>query len=212
MRSSTPLSIISGRIQLLLMAEGLDPKVRASLEIMREQVQRIANITDGLLRFSRRSEPRRVPVDINEPLEGVLSLVEPQMKLENIEVIKRLDPHLPQVRADGDQLGQVFMNLITNARDAMPQGGKLTVTTGSFWRRGKEWVRIEFSDTGCGIPEGDLDRIFDPFFTTKAEGEGVGLGLSICHGIVEDHGGKIRVESRAGVGSTFIIELPTEEA
>ena len=112
--------------------------------------------------------------------------------------------------ANSDELRQVFLNLTMNAKDAMPEGGKLTISTQSIEKRGKPFVSIKFKDTGEGISEENLNSIFDPFFTTKKEGKGTGLGLSISHGIIENHGGEISVNSKEGKGTTFIIDLPVK--
>ncbi|HID95249.1 MAG TPA: PAS domain S-box protein [Candidatus Latescibacteria bacterium] len=199
-----PLNIISGRIQLLSKKTDHDPKTAKVLDVMLKQVERIVSIMNRLLLFSRRTEPKRAPVDVAELIQETLELVAHQMSFENIRVATYLSPGLPKVAGDKGQLEQVFHNLIANARDAMQGGGKLTITA----RTRGSWLEIEFSDTGCGIPPENLNKIFDPFFTTKQEGNGTGLGLSITHGIVQGHGGDISVESKVGRGSTFTVRLP----
>jgi|Deesub1362B_J571_1020462.scaffolds.fasta_scaffold00565_9 signal transduction histidine kinase/HAMP domain-containing protein len=166
-----------------------------------KQVERIQRITRSLLMFSRHAEMEAREVDLNQIVEESLNVLKP--KLKRVTVEKRLEK-LPHVWGDPAQLQQVFVNLILNAVQAMPDGGRLTVITR---REGREVV-AEVSDTGVGIPEEHLSKIFDPFFTTKKVGEGTGLGLSICLGIVERHNGRIEVKSKVGEGTTFTVCLP----
>jgi signal transduction histidine kinase len=126
-------------------------------------------------------------------------------KPDNITIVENFDSDLPDIRGDPLQLRQVFRNIIDNAFDAMSQRGKLTITT---TQKNDRHVEVKFTDTGCGISKEDIENIFDPFFTKKGIGEGVGLGLSICHGIVKAHNGTIKVESEEGKGTTFIVTLP----
>lgn len=200
-----PLNIISGHTQLLLMHRGLDPKISEALKTVMKQVKRSANIIDNLLRFSRVRESQTRTVNLNKLIEEALALIEYDMSRDNIQIVRHLNPHVPPIMADGEQLQQTFLNLITNARDAMAEGGTLTISTSL--REGNA-LQISFQDTGCGIPEKDLGKVFDPFFTTKPEGKGTGLGLSVCHAIIENHGGTISVESQQGKGATFVITLP----
>src|SRR5207249_227042 len=136
---------------------------------------------------------------------AVLELVRPQVKMDRIEVRTELDPDLPSIRANHDQLLQVFINLIVNASHAMPEGGTVSIAVRAAH---PGMVRAIVADTGCGIPPENLTRIFDPFFTTKPRGEGTGLGLSIIHGIVESHGGTINVASKPREGTTFTLDFP----
>ena len=178
-----------------------DSEVRGIAEGIVKQVERIRRITRNLLLFSRQSgfEPREV--DLNRVIEDALEMLRP--KLKKVKVEKRLD-NLPPIYGDPAQLQQVFVNLILNAAQAMPDGGRLILET----KAGSGEVITRVSDTGVGIPGEHLNRIFNPFFTTKRPGEGTGLGLSICLGIVERHKGKIEVESRVGEGTTFTLRLP----
>lgn len=169
---------------------------------------RIVKITDGLLRFSRKGKFKTEEVETNSLLEKIISIVEPEMKLENVRFINKFEEGLPEIMADSDELRQVFLNLTTNARDAMPEGGTLEVSTQSIQKNGNSSVRIEFTDTGLGIAKKDIDKIFEPFFTTKKEGKGVGLGLSMAYQIIDKHGGTISVASEEGKGATFTIDLP----
>jgi len=199
-----PLNIISCHVQRLLMDQLMDSRLARSLKVMEDQVKRITRIAGNLLGFSRQTSLEKTTLDLNLILEDPLSLVEPEMGFNNIQIIKKLNPDLPSISGAGHQLAQVFLNLITNARDAMPDGGSLTITTSYL----KDFIEISFQDTGCGISEENLKRIFDPFFTTKEIGKGTGLGLSIAFGIVEKHGGLIKAKSEEGKGATFIVKLP----
>ena len=203
-----PLNIIASHVQLLLMEVEKGSRAEEDLKSIQEEIGRIVTISDGLLIFSRKKEIVAREVDTNNSLEGTISIVEPDMKLNNIRFIRKFDDSLPIIKADNDGLRQVFLNVITNARDAMPEGGALTISTQSVKVIGKSFVMIKFTDTGCGISSEDIDKLFDPFFTTKEVGKGTGLGLSISYGIIKDQGGTISVESEEGKGTTFIIDLP----
>ena len=209
---NTPLNVLYGHLELLLLEKEGDPDLFRTLKGMQEQVSKIIEITRNLLDFSRQREPQKTPVDLNDLLERTLSLVEHEMSVEDIVVVSAFDPVLPSLWADGDQLAQVFLNMITNARDAMPEGGELTLRTSTSRLRSRhasgETIEIRFMDTGRGISEEHLGKIFDPFFTTKPAGEGTGLGLSVSYGIIQAHGGTIEVESEVGRGTTFTIRLP----
>jgi len=203
---NNPLMVILGRTELMLMDDDQPPAVRKNLETIRVETERIAEIVQGLLTFARKSRQERIEtLEINDVLERTLMLSEHQLTVGNVQVAKELAPGLPEIQANPGQLQQVFMNLIINAHHAMPKGGTLTVRTGAV---PQHRVYVEIEDTGCGIPEEDLNRIFDPFFTTKEEGKGTGLGLSVSRNIIENHGGLIGVESTAGTGTLFRIVLP----
>jgi two-component system NtrC family sensor kinase len=173
------------------------------LSKMDSEVSRSSRIIRNLLDFARQSEPVLRAVDVNQVIHQALSLVGHQAELQNIEVVRELSPSLPKVMADFDQLRQVFINLTLNAVQAMPNGGRLTLYTSQVDDR----VRIDFADTGCGIPEENLRKLFTPFFTTKERGQGVGLGLAVAHGIIQRHQGRIGVQSEVGKGTTFTICL-----
>jgi two-component system NtrC family sensor kinase len=148
--------------------------------------------------------------DINTILDGMILLVSTETKKKQIKVIKNYASNLPPVQIDREQIKQVFLNVLLNAIEATSEKGRITVKTRSFLKTGGEpCVQIEFSDTGCGIPEEHLEDIFNPFFTTKNTGSG--LGLSISNQIVQDHKGYIAVESQLGKGSSFFINLPVEQ-
>jgi signal transduction histidine kinase len=138
--------------------------------------------------------------------------VEHGLGLSNIDVELHLTEALPAVSADMDQLQQVVLNLLTNAIDAMPYGGRLSLKTEAVQANGQQYVELRVEDSGVGIAPEFMDKLFEPFFTTKTEGDGVGLGLAICHGIIEAHGGSIRAESNTVAGTTFIVQLPLEHS
>jgi PAS domain S-box-containing protein len=189
-----------------------DEKTENQLLKMEKELDRTTRIIRNLLAFARQSEPSMSPVEINKIIDAALPLVENQINLENIILEKNLDAELPLVRADFDKIQQVLINIMLNALQAMPEGGKLAITTSAA--RGvrirdsyKNAVRIDITDTGVGILQENLKKLFTPFFTTKEKGVGVGLGLSVVHGIIGKHKGKIDVESAPGRGTTFTIYL-----
>ena len=175
------------------------------LSKMETELTRSSKLIRNLLDFSRQSTPSLSGVNANEVIEQAFSLVGHQAELQGIQVIKELTPSLPKVMADFDQLQQVCANLILNAIQAMPDGGRLTLRTSLD---SNDQVKIEVRDTGCGISEEHLHRLFTPFFTTKSKGKGVGLGLAVAYGIIQRHKGRIEVQSEEGKGSTFTIYLP----
>ncbi len=179
---------------------------RKYLDYIQQGSQRCKGIVENLLRFSRSSSTDFERLDINKVLESSFTFTEHQLKLSRVEVVKDLAPQLPHLVGNANQLEQVFTNLIINAGKAMPHGGKLEVK--SVYDAKSSTVKVEISDTGCGIPPENLDKIFDPFFTTRKPGEGTGLGLSVSYGIVKSHKGKIDVESELGRGTKFVITLP----
>jgi len=182
------------------------------LAFMSKELERCGSIVSGLLSFSREysSEYKDLEykdIDLNGVLESVLTLTRHKMKLRNIQPIIKLSPELLMIKGDANQLQQCFLNLIFNAIVAMPQGGQLNVL--SELDSAKMSVRIEIRDTGYGIPEENLDHIFDPFFSTKEDGEGTGLGLSVVYGVTKNHEGDIKVNSKVGEGTSFILNFPT---
>jgi len=168
--------------------------------------RRCKEIVQNLLQFARKSPEEVVSVNVNNVVEDTLSLIERQLLVNKIEVIKNLAPDIKQVEGNHIQLQQVFTNIIINAQQAMPEGGQLFIST----RNENGNVAIEFKDTGCGIPEKYKDRIFEPFFTTKMDWKGTGLGLSICYDIIKNHNGNIEVDSQLGKGAVFTIILPVK--
>jgi signal transduction histidine kinase len=179
---------------------------RRYLELIAHESSRCGQIVSNLLSFSRQKELERRRVNINDIIRSVILLCRHRMELQNIACDEKLHPQLPEVTGDYNQIQQCIMNVIFNAMEAMPDGGKLTLRT-SFERK-KRMAQIKISDTGCGIPEENLSIIFEPFFSTKEESQGVGLGLSVVYGIIREHQGTIYVQSELGKGSTFTIRFP----
>jgi C4-dicarboxylate-specific signal transduction histidine kinase len=175
-----------------------------------QQVHKATEIITHLRTFGRAAPVSREPTEINEVVEQSLSLMREQLRLRSIDVKLDLSPDHPSVMANPIRLEQVFMNLLTNARDAVSESSKKVITISSCVEAGS--VHLRFQDTGPGVPPGLEQRIFDPFFTTKDVGAGTGLGLSITYGIVKDHEGSIRLENRPGEGATFLVEFPLASA
>ena len=203
---NNPLTGIVTYSHLLLERVATENGTRQSLEKIVKQANRCRDIIRGLLDFSRQRKPEKRLSKVNRVLEECVSLVDNQVLFHNIKIVQHLSPNLPQVFMDPSQVQQVFMNMILNAADAMPDGGQLTLTTRHV--PVEQAVEVEFTDTGHGIKEEDLDRIFSPFFTTKEVGHGTGLGLAISYGIIKEHKGTITVESEEGRGATFTVSLP----
>ena len=202
---NTPLAVISSYSQMLGKKIGSDSPNGEILEKIIKQSFRASEIVNGLLNFSRTNETEFRIVEVNDIISETLSLLEHQLKSAKIQLEKDLTPSTTQIYGNPGKLQQVFLNLFINAKDAMPQGGTLFVKTFS---KGTVFC-IEILDTGDGIPEEHLQKIYDPFFTTKSTGRGTGLGLSVSYGIIQEHSGKIAVESKSGQGTRFILELPT---
>ncbi|MFH2010118.1 MAG: ATP-binding protein [bacterium] len=181
-----------------------DPR-RADYEIILKETLRCREIVKNLLDFGRREGPRMQKLRLSDVVARPIRLVRKHPDFQNVEIVVDLDPRLPTVRGDASQLQQVFLNLLINAAQAMPNGGRLSI--GGRYDEGAGVIRLEFVDTGVGVAAEILDKIFDPFFSTK-EGQGSGIGLAVCSGIVEQHGGRIEVDSVEGQGSTFRIALP----
>ena len=180
-------------------------------ELIQKCHERIAKIINHLRDFSRQSEFDFQPMSVTEPIENALMITGQQMINHGIRIIKEFQPDLPKIRGDANQLEQVFLNLISNARDAMEKADRkkeLTIAASLLRHNGWNDVEVVVKDTGNGIPPENLDKVFEPFFSTKEVGRGTGLGLSICYGIIEAHGGRIEVESRVNEGTTFRVLLP----
>ena len=224
---NNPLTIIMGSVQMLLElikkegAANIDSNIYTKALGMTERATiRCRKIVAGLQAFSTPSKLQLNPIDMREVVEESLDILEDKIKTHKVKVINDFAPNLSLIKADKYKLGGVFNNLITNACDAMPEGGQLKITTRLSPPRtepskeaggeASKTVEIEFSDTGEGISEENMIRIFDPFFTTKETSKGVGLGLSICHGIIKEHGGSIGVKSEKSKGTTFIVTLPVK--
>ncbi|MCX7722571.1 MAG: cache domain-containing protein [Verrucomicrobiae bacterium] len=203
---NNPLQGIVTYSHLLLERARPDDANREFLEKIVKQADRCRNIIRGLLDFARQRKPEKRLSNVNRVVEECLGLVANQALFHNIKIVRNLAPDLPLLLMDPSQMQQVFMNMIINAAEAMNGAGQLTVTTRHV--PDASAVEIEFTDTGHGIKEEDMERIFDPFFTTKEAGHGTGLGLAISYGIVKEHRGTITVQSEVGRGTTFTIRLP----
>ncbi len=206
---NNPLTGVMGYSQLLQLRKDLDERAKDNLLKINNLALRCQKIVQNLLSFARKQKPERTLCDVNEVLERTVELRNYELQVNNIEIVRELDRHLPRTIADAHQLQQVFLNVITNAEQAMLESrgkGKLTIRTRTD-NKG-HLINVEISDDGPGIPEAYLTRIFDPFFTTKEVGKGTGLGLSLSYGIIKEHGGNIRAFSKLGEGSTFVIEIP----
>ena len=208
---NNPLAAVQGFAQLLASRSDLDESIREDIDSIYREAQRAAKITQNLLSFARRHNPEKRLISVNDALAQSLDLHTYSMRVNNIEIMVELDPDLPKTMADFHQMQQVFVNIITNAEQAMTDAhgqGKLSVKTQTIGQN----IRISFADTGPGMPKENLDRIFDPFFTTKEVGKGTGLGLSICFGIVHEHGGRLYAKCKSGKGATFIVDMPIIES
>ncbi|HAK59579.1 MAG TPA: histidine kinase, partial [Nitrospiraceae bacterium] len=199
------LASISSLVQEMIAEEGT-PFMQSSLVTINQHVERIARIVRNLGDFARLYRRERVPTSLNGILENTLSLVRYDKNFRKIEIETDLRK-VPAVKIDPDQIQQVFLNLVLNARDAMPDGGRLGITM----RQVQKNIEMIFSDTGGGIDADIKDKLFDPFFSTKGPARGTGLGLSICYSIIKDHGGSIDVDSHKNGGTRFIITIPLEE-
>ena len=211
----TPLNSISGYIQLIRQDGNLLPKDQDRFKIIESQLDRLADSVKNLLSFTRQPKPQLKSLEVNEVLEELIHLSEPWLLARNVKIATHLSANLPPVFGDPTHLQTLFLNLITNAVDAMPKGGALMIKTrqvpSPLSSTDGKWLEISIADTGIGITEESKKRIFEPFFTTKKMGEGTGLGLSICEKIIKEHSGRIELESEVGKGSTFFIFLPVFE-
>jgi len=203
---NNPLTGIIGFSQRLL-RKSTDQTINRDLTRIHNEAQRAVRVVQNLLAFARRHDLKKQYSDINEILTGALELRAYELRTSNIELVVELAPGLPKTMADFGEIQEVFLNIILNAEQAMTEanhGGKLSVKT----QKVKNYIKICFTDEGPGIPAEQLGKVFDPFFTTRGKRGGTGLGLSVCHGIVAEHGGRIYAKSKPGKGTTFIIELP----
>jgi len=205
---NTPLAVISSYTQMLAKQLQGDPQKSGLLEKITRQTFRASEIVNNLLNFSRTSGTEFADVDVNKVITDTLALLEHQFKTAKIKVQSELTPSISAIQGNPGRLQQVFLNLFLNAKDAMPGGGTLMVATTNG-----ELVSVRVTDTGSGISPEHVHRIYDPFFTTKTaprEGQsrGTGLGLSVTYGIIQEHAGKIRVESNPGSGTTFALDFP----
>ena len=210
---NNPLATILSWAERLSQKATLDDSVRRGLETILSESERAARIVRNLLTFARKRQTTRAMVDVNQVLRETLALRAYEQRVSNITVIDALAAGLPQVFADGHQLQQVLLNLIINAEQAMLSArGRGVVVVRTWHDAEQESVVLEINDDGPGIPDEVQPRIFDPFFTTKDVGKGTGLGLTVAYAIVQEHGGRIRLESRHGSGASFFVELPVTGA
>ncbi|MBW2428487.1 MAG: PAS domain S-box protein [Deltaproteobacteria bacterium] len=205
---NNPLYGIMNTLELLKTEISPENRRRKILEMALSETVRLSELLRKMLSFSKPDQEERHPVDINAVLDEILLLHEKQLKENDINITSNFGKGLGLVNASKNQLRQVFLNMVANARDAMANSGTLAVTTSADGDN----VVIDIADTGTGIREEYIDKIFDSFFTTKGEIKGVGLGLSVCYGFIKDHGGDIKVKSQEGVGTTFTITLPVHDA
>ena len=197
---NNPLAIMSLRLEEMQLTA--EPEHTESLEVLGEQVQRMAGLVSHLLQFSRRAQQQVSTVVISEEVDNTLELVGYLLPKRNVRLVREYATDVPRVLADRQQLRQLLLNLLVNAIDAMPQGGTLTARV-----RSNGWAYIEIQDTGIGIPPELRAKVWEPFFTTKPEGKGTGLGLAICHRIVKEHHGEMEIESEPGQGTLVRVRL-----
>lgn len=205
---NNPLAIVSLRVEALLAQTPADDPKRHALEVVNQEVERMGNLVANLLQFSRRGQHQVSTLDVRDELAKTLELVHYHLRHHRIEVEQDIAANLPTIHGDRQQLRQVFLNLLTNASDAMARGGKLTIRVqpGEL-EDGCRAVIVEFADTGVGIPPEHLPRVTEPFFTTKEEGKGTGLGLAICRRIVHEHRGSMQIASEVGKGTVVRLAL-----
>ena len=185
-----------------------DQTLKTLAEEIDTQVDRASRIINHMRAFGRKTEIHKTAVQVNEAIHGMLTVIGRQLELRKIKLLLDLDPELPRILGDKNRLEQIFINLAMNARDALeePAMAEKIIRIRSFFENG--WVKIDFTDNGCGIPKENQEKIFDPFFSTKEVGQGTGLGLSISYGIIRDYQGQIQVNSRMGSGTSFILQFP----
>jgi signal transduction histidine kinase len=205
---NNPLATVSLRVESLIAQTTEDDPRRRELGIIGQEVERMGNLVTNLLQFSRRSQQQISTVNVCDEIEKTLELVHYHLRKHNVAVAREFKPEGPLIHADRQQLRQLFLNLFTNASDAMPEGGTLTIRVTR--RTEEKQICIEIADTGVGIPPEILLKVFEPFYTTKPEGKGTGLGLAICRRIAEAHHGTLNITSEGGLGNgtRVCITLP----
>jgi signal transduction histidine kinase len=204
---NNPLATINLRVEALLGQVPVDSPACRSLQVIEHEIDRMAGLVSSLLEFSRRNAPHISPVNVREEVERSLELIRYHLRKHSIDVMCEMPKEDVTVQADRHQLRQVFLNLFSNACDAMPQGGTVTVCV-SRNLGNRSAVVIEISDTGGGIPAENLGKIYEPFYTTKPEGKGTGLGLAICKRVIQEHAGTMDIASTVGLGTTVRIAIP----
>jgi two-component system NtrC family sensor kinase len=201
---NNPLYGIMNTLELVKTEIPKENRRRKILDMAISETVRLADMLKKMLSFSKPDQENKVPIDINTVLDEILMLHEKQLRENDIRINHKLHKDLPRINASKNHLRQVFLNMVKNASDAMPRGGDLYVET----YLNEKYIHIDIKDTGTGITKENINKIFDSFFTTKGSVKGVGLGLSVCYGLIQDHGGDIDVESTEGEGTTFTIKLP----
>lgn len=205
---NNPLTGVLSYSSMLLKRTDLTSEVKEDLEVIVKETLRCRDIVKRLLDFARQEPPKKTSVDIQEVIDRAVRIMRNQLSLKNISLHINIPNNLPMIRADGNQLQQMMINLLVNAADAIDEkGGEITVVVKNSDRTESDFIVIEVTDTGCGIAPENLTKIFEPFYTTKGQ-KGTGLGLAIVWGIIEKHNGKIDVTSKLGKGTTFTIYLP----
>ena len=204
---NNPLGTILLYVDILRQEYGQKKQNLADLEMISSEAKRCQRIADALLDFSRQKQIVPQPTDLNALLQNVVEVEQRHEKYAPVNIVTDLDPALPLIQADPSLLRQVLINLLNNAVEAMPQGGRLTLRTR---QQPAGLVTVEVADTGVGVPPENLSRLFRPFFTTRPPGQGTGLGLAIVSSIIRQHHGQIGVQSQVGQGTTFTFSLPIQ--
>jgi PAS domain S-box-containing protein len=208
---NNPLMASQTILHVILKKLPEDSPERDRLELIRKCNDRIERIVEHLKEFSRQTQPEFREIDVNRPIENALMITGQQLLNHNISIVRKLSDNLPKILGDASQLEQVFLNLISNARDAMDTAaGRKELTIRSYKNEGTSQVAVSVTDTGAGISEENLSKVFEPFFSTKPVGKGTGLGLSLCFGIIEAHGGRIEIKSKPGKGTEVVVYLPVK--
>jgi PAS domain S-box-containing protein len=206
---NNPLATVGLRIESVLAHTPVDDPRRRALEIIEQETKRMGDLVTNLLQFSRRGREEVSTLDVRQELAKAAELIHHHLRKRLLTVVEEFAPATPVVCGDRQKLRQVFLNVLSNASDAMSEGGTLTLRTApTTLHETKSAVLIEITDTGVGIPAENLPKVMEPFFTTKEEGKGTGLGLAICRRVVEEHNGTIEIASEVGKGTTVRIVLP----
>src|SRR5690606_35809096 len=205
---NNPLASVSSLIQMMQAKKAIDPEISERLELISEQIKRISQVTKGMTDFARSRSSEKKFAGINNIIEASLRLASYDLSFQDLEITTDLSERIPELLVNEDQMQQVFLNLLLNARDAMPEGGEIAITSAIEGTS----ARIEITDTGRGIDRAIRKNVFGPFFTTKPAGSGTGLGLSVCYGIITAHGGEIDVKDSPAGGTSFIITIPLDPA
>ena len=205
---NNPLTSVLNFAHLVKQKKTNDEEDIRDLNVIIEETNRVRKIVRELLDFARQSPSKKESLNINQILQQLIALITKQKEFRNIRFIENYDDKLRSFQADKNQIQQIFLNLLMNSVEAIPQEGTITVTTISTNKN----INIRITDTGCGIKEEVLTKIFDPFYTTKPVGKGTGLGLSVSYGIIQQYNGDIKCESKVGEGTTFLVNFPHDQS